>query len=107
MKPKDLITLKMRESLKETKTFKTESSFSSRPKMRKKKQNVEEESVKKEIIKLNAYDDVDEIIRFITNSKYNSQSKFCKDHFNNIKRTKTMDQNMKRLLRKNLIIERK
>ena len=107
MNPKDIITAKMKESLKETKTFKTESSWSSRPKMKKKKPKIEEEVVKKEIIKLNAYDDVDEIIRFINNSKYNSQSKFCKDHFNNIKRTKTMDQNMKRLMYKNLIIERK
>lgn len=107
MDPSDLIKKKMRESLKVTKTFnKEESTLTSRPKMKKKKKK-EEETPKMEIIKLNAYNDVDEIIRFIDNSKKNSQSKFYKDHFNNIKRTKTMDQKMKKLMNKNLIIERK
>ena len=73
----------------------------------KKKKRKEEEIMKKEIIKLNAYDYVDEIIRFINNSKINSQSKFCLEHFNNIRRTKTMDQKMKKLMHKNLISERK
>ena len=103
MDPSDLIKKKMKESLKVTKTFnKEESTLTSRPKMKKKKKKEEETP-----IKLNAYNDVDEIIRFIDNSKKNSQSKFYKDHFNNIKRTKTMDQKMKKLMNKNLIIERK
>ena len=75
--------------------------------MKKKKFKNEEEPVKREIIKLNAYNDVDEIIRFIDNSKKNSQSKLNKDHFTNIKRTKIMDEKLKRLMKKNLIVERK
>lgn len=107
MDPRDLIRLKMKDSLSKEKTFPKEgSSLTSRPKMKKRKQKVEE-VVKKEVIKLNAYDDVDEIINFIDKSRKNSQSKFCKDHFNNIRRTKTMDQKMKNLMYKNLIIERK
>ena len=107
MDPRDLIKKKMKESLIEVKNFNKESSSStSRPKMKKKKRK-EEEIMKKEIIKLNAYDYVDEIIRFINNSKINSQSKFCLEHFNNIRRTKTMDQKMKKLMHKNLISERK
>ena len=92
MDPRDLIKMKMKESLTDVKAFNKEgSSLTTRPKMKKKKK-IEEEVVKREIIKLNAYNDVDEIIRFINNSKKNSQSKLCKEHFNNIKRTKTMDQ---------------
>ena len=107
MDPRDLIKKKMRDSLSETKTFNNkESTLTSRPK-KKKKKKIEEEIPKKEIIKFNAYRDVDEIIKFIDNSKKNSQSKFYKDHFNNIRRTKTMDQKMKKLMYKNLIIERK
>ena len=107
MDPSDLIKMKMKKSLSMTKKFnKEESTLTSRPKMKKKKKK-EEETPKMEIIKLNAYDDVDEIIRFIDNSKKNSQSKFYKNHFNNIRRTKTIDQKMKKLMNKNLIIERK
>jgi len=107
MDPTDLIRLKMKESLSKEKTFPKEgSTLTSRPKMKKRKQKVEE-VVKTEVIKLNAYNDVDEIINFIDKSRKNSQSKFCKDHFNNIRRTKTMDQKMKNLMYKNLIIERK
>ena len=97
----------MKESLNEVKTFnKDRASSTQKPKMKKKK-SIEEKAVKKEIIKLNSYNDVDEIIRFIDNSKYNSQSKFCKNHFKNIQRTKAMDLNMKKMMIKNLIIERK
>ena len=107
MDPRDLIKMKMKESLTDVKDFNKEGpSLTTRPKMKKKKK-IEEEVVKREIIKLNAYNDVDEIIRFINNSKKNSQSKLCKEHFNNIKRTKTMDQKMKKLMYKNLIVERK
>ena len=107
MDPRDLIRLKMKKSLSKEKTFPKEGwTLTSRPKMKKRKQKVEE-VVKTEVIKLNAYNDVDEIINFIDKSRKNSQSKFCKDHFNNIRRTKTMDQKMKNLMYKNLIIERK
>jgi hypothetical protein len=107
MDPSELIKKKMKESLNEVKTFnKDRASSTQKPKMKKKK-SIEEKAVKKEIIKLNSYNDVDEIIRFIDNSKYNSQSKFCKNHFKNIQRTKAMDLNMKKMMIKNLIIERK
>lgn len=107
MDPRDIIRMKMKGSLSEKKNFnQTGSSLTSRT-YRKKKNKIQEEIPKKEIIKLNAYNDVEEIIKFIDSSKKNSQSKFCKDHFNNIKRKKTMDQKMQKLLYKNLIIERK
>ena len=108
MNPSDVIRNRMKASLSETKSFNKEGfSLTSRPKMKKKKFQKEEEPVKREIIKLNAYNDVDEIIRFIDNSKKNSQSKYNKDHFTNIKRTKIMDEKLKKLMHKNLIIERK
>ena len=74
---------------------------------KKKIREQEEESPKKVVIKLNAYRDVDKIISFIDNSRKNSQSKYCKDHFKNIKGTKTMDQYMKNIVNKNSIVERK
>ena len=108
MNPSDVIRNRMKASLSETKSFNKEGfSLTSRPKMKKKKFQKEEQPVKREIIKLNAYNDVDEIIRFIDNSKKNSQSKYNKDHFTNIKRTKIMDEKLKKLMHKNLIIERK
>ena len=106
MDPRDLIKMKMRESLSQDKAFaKDGNTLTSRPKFRKKKKK-ELEVVKKEKIRYNAYDDVDKILAFIDNSKKNSQSKFCKDHFNNIQRTKTMDQKKNNLIYKNLIVEK-
>ena len=105
MDTRELIKLKMRESLGQPKNFTQQSSLTSRS-FRKKKKSEQEEEFKKEIIKLNAYNDVDLILKFIDTSKRNSQSKLCKDHFNNIRRTKTMDKYMKNLLNKNLIIEK-
>ena len=109
MNPSDIIRSRMKASLSETKSFNKEGfSLTSRPKMKKKKfQKEEDEPVKREIIKLNSYNDVDEIIRFIDNSKKNSQSKLNKNHFTNIKRTKIMDEKLKKLMHKNLIVERK
>ena len=110
MNPSDLIRNRMKASLSEPKNFNKDGfSLTSRPKMKKKKfhKDEEEQPVKREIIKLNGYNDVDEIIRFIDNSKKNSQSKLNKNHFTNIKRTKIMDEKLKRLMFKNLIVERK
>ena len=59
---------------------------------------------KKEVVRLNAYKDINKIIDFIENFKKESQSKLCKDHFMNIKITKSMDINLKNMLRKNGII---
>ena len=42
----------------------------------------------KKFKRLNAYDDVTKIINFIDNSKSNSQSKVCRNHFANIQITK-------------------
>ena len=105
----ELIKLRMRESLSQPKNFAKRDRFStlSTPKFRKKKKKGQDEVVKKEAIKLDAYKDVDTILKFIDDSKRHSQSKYCKEHFNNILRTKSMDQNMRNLLRKNLIIEKK
>ena len=55
----------------------------------------------KRVIKLNAYKDINTIMDFIENSKKESQSKLCKDHFNNIKMTKSMDINLKKMMKKN------
>ena len=105
----ELIKMRMRESLSQPKNFGKRDRFStlSTPRFRKKKKKGQDEVVKKETIKLDAYNDVDTILKFINDSKRHSQSKYCKEHFNNILRTKSMDQNMKTLLRKNLIIEKK
>ena len=107
--PDELIKLRMRESLSQPKNFVKKDRFSalSTPKFKKKKKKDKDEVVKKETIKLDAYKDVDTILKFINDSKRHSQSKYCKEHFNNILRTKSMDQNMRNLLRKNLIIEKK
>ncbi len=106
MDPRELIQTKMKESLSQDKSFPKEgSTLTSRPRFKKKKKK-EEEVVKKQIIRYNAYDDVDKILSFIDNSKRNSQSKLCKAHFNNILRTKTMDQQKNNLMQKNLIIEK-
>ena len=104
----ELIKLRMRESLSQPKNFTKGDRFStlSTPKFKKKKKKGQDEVIKKETIKLDAYKDVDTILKFINDSKRHSQSKYCKEHFNNILRTKSMDQNMKNLLRKNLIIEK-
>ena len=105
----ELIKLRMRESLSQPKNFGKRDRFStlSTPKFRKKRKKGQDEVVKKETIKLDAYNDVDTILKFINDSKRHSQSKYCKEHFNNILRTKSMDQKMRNLLRKNLIIEKK
>ena len=108
---KELIKLKLRESFSQPKKFVKEDSFSllstGRSFRKKKIKEQEVESPKKVVIKLNAYRDVDKIISFIDNSRKNSQSKYCKDHFKNIKGTKTMDQYMKNIVNKNSIVERK
>jgi len=111
MDPKELIKLKLRESFSQPKKFVKEDSFSllstGRSFRKKRIKEPEPESPKKVVIKLNAYRDVDKIISFIDNSRKNSQSKYCKDHFKNIKGTKTMDQHMKSIANKNSIVERK
>ena len=57
----------------------------------------------KNLIKLNAYNDVNKIIDFIDKSKRNSQSKICKEHFLNIQSTKSMNNSLQKMLQKNEI----
>ena len=56
---------------------------------------------KKKFKRLNAYNDVSKIITFIDKSNMNSQSKICRNHYDNIKITKNMDTVKERLLIKN------
>ena len=62
--------------------------------------NIKKET-KKKFRRLNAYNDVSKIITFIDKSNMNSQSKICRNHYDNIKITKNMDTVKERLLIKN------
>ena len=62
--------------------------------------NIKTETGKK-FKRLNAYNDVSKIITFIDKSNMNSQSKICRNHYDNIKITKNMDTVKERLLIKN------
>ena len=64
--------------------------------------NIKTETTKK-FKRLNAYNDVSKIITFIDNSNINSQSKICRNHYDNIKITKNMDKAKEKLLIKNEI----
>ena len=116
--PKELIRFKMVKSLSQPQIFnqnknnknvkKKGNKFITNKKILKKKHLKKTESAflpaKKKVVKLNAYNDINKILDFIDNSKKESQSKLCKDHFMNIKVTKSMDINLKNMLRKNGII---
>ena len=100
--PREIIKMKMKESLSQPKQL-----FQSVPKpknKRKKFNNIKKETTKK-IIKLDGYNNVEEIIEFIKNSKRNSQSKYCMNHYNNIKSTKNYDKYKEIMATKNEIIE--
>ena len=60
---------------------------------------------KKKFKKLNAYNDVSQIISFIDGSRKNSQSKLCRKHFENIQITKNMDKSLKKMIEKNEIFK--
>ena len=62
--------------------------------------NLKAETTKK-FKRLNAYNDVSKIITFIDESNINSQSKICRNHYDNIKITKNMDKAKEKLLIKN------
>ena len=105
--PKELIRQKMVKSLSQKKIFNKIEKV--------KKKDKREKGIKKsesaiftpgfkKVTRLNSYKDVNKIIRFIDQSKKDSQSKLCKDHFMNIQMTKEMDINMKNMLRKNEIL---
>ena len=113
--PKEIIKLKMLKSLSEPKLFsqtendgKKTSKTNRNKKVQKKNTLKKSQSAifptnKKEIIKFNAYKDINELIDFIDNSKKGSQSKLCKDHYMAIKMRKSMDINIKNMINKNQI----
>ena len=113
--PKEIIKLKMLKSLSEPKLFsqiehdKKKTSKTNRNKKVQKKNTLKKSQSaifptnKKEIIKFNAYKDINELIEFIDNSKKGSQSKLCKDHYMAIKMRKSMDINIKNMINKNQI----
>ena len=105
--PKELIKLKMAKSVSQGNIFKKQEKISRKPYMNKKftrSKSVVLSPGNKKVTRLNSYKDVDKIINFIETSKKGSQSKLCKEHFTNIQMTKSMDVNMKKMLRRNEII---
>ena len=116
---KEYIKQKMYKSLSEPKMFKNDninskySRLSGNKKYKKKDKNLKRGESAKIITKekdknfqiLNSYNDVTKIIQFIDTSKKNSQSKFCKGHFENIQITKNMDKSLKKMIEKNEIFK--
>lgn len=103
--PKLLIKLRIQDSVNNPKRLMSVSKAVEKKKKKKKKIEVKKcETPSKEVIKLNGYKNVDEVINFIDNSKKYSQSKLYKEHFTNIKNTKTVNQGIDRLINKNKII---
>ena len=105
--PKELIRQKMVKSLSQKKIFNKIEKIKKkdkRNKVFKKSESAVFAPGFKKVTRLNSYRDVNKIIRFIDESKKDSQSKLCKDHFMNIQMTKEMDINMKNILRKNEIL---
>ena len=114
--PNELIKLKMIKSLSQPKLFNKDDNIKNKKdnnknnikictsKKKLKKSASEFFPLKqKKITRLNSYNDINQIIDFIENSKKGSQSKLCKRHFMNIKTTKTMDLNLENMLKKNEI----
>ena len=115
---KEYIKQKMFKSLSEKKTFATDKTgknklyYDRKNNLKKNKKMKRSESTtnivpesQKKFKRLNAYDDVTKIINFIDNSKSNSQSKICRNHFSNIQITKNMNKTLQKLIRKNDIFK--
>ena len=94
---KEYLKQKMYKSLSEPKMFgidkndKMKGVYGKKTSLKKRKKFKRAESTgitttetNKKFKRLNAYNDVSKIINFIDNSKKNSQSKVCRDHFANI-----------------------
>ena len=112
--PKEFIRLKMIRSMSQPKYLKKEE-------MHKKKNkrdgiiNLKTKKLKKSgsatvfneshknVVRLNSYNDVNQILNFINNSKRGSQSKYYKKHFTNIQMTKSMDINLLKMIKNNAI----
>ena len=116
---KEYIKQKMFKSLSEKKTFNTERNTLKtkglgtmrkidQKKSKKYKRNesakINQENNKK-FKRLNAYRDVSKIIKFIDDSKRNSQSKIYRPHFANIQITKNMDKSLKQMIEDNEIFK--
>ena len=115
---KEYIKQKMYKSLSKPKAFKTEKDDKGKKHIGKKKnmkkllKQKRAESAKsiipetnKIFKRMNAYNDVTKIIKFIDSSKNNSQSKFCRGHFSNIQIAKNMDKSLKKAIEKNEIFK--
>ena len=110
MNCKDYIKKKMQKSLSQKQCFNREMTREERrleiqrnkknrsKKFNKKDKNKSESEKnpykRKNVIRLDAYKDVNKIIDFIDNSKNNSQSLLCKNHFNNIQLAKNINSSM-------------
>ena len=112
--PKEFIRLKMIRSMSQPKYLKKEEIH----KMKNKRDgiiNLKTKKLKKSgsatvfneshknVVRLHSYNDVNQILYFINNSKRGSQSKCYKKHFTNIQMTKSMDMNLLKMIKKNAI----
>ena len=115
---KEYLKQKMYKSLSEPKMFgndkndKMKGVYGKKTSLKKRKKFKRAESTgitttetNKKFKRLNAYNDVSKIINFIDNSKKNSQSKVCRDHFANIQMTKNMDITLQKMIEKNDIFK--
>jgi len=115
---KEYLKQKMYKSLSEPKMFgidkndKMKGVYGKKTSLKKRKKFKRAESTgitttetNKKFKRLNAYNDVSKIINFIDNSKKNSQSKVCRDHFANIQITKNMDITLQKMIEKNDIFK--
>ena len=111
---KEYIKQKMYKSLSEKKTFNTERNTTKTTKGNIKK--IDNKYIKKykrgesaklsqernkKFKRLNAYRDVTKIIKFIDDSKRNSQSKIYRNHYENIQIMKNMDKSLKQMIEDN------
>ena len=112
---KEYIKQKMYKSLSEKKTFNTERN-NTKTKTSANVKKIENRYLKKykrgesakaseernkKFKRLNAYRDVTKIIKFIDDSKRNSQSKIYRKHYENIQITKNMDKSLKQMIEDN------
>ena len=115
---KEYLKQKMYKSLSEPKMFgndkndKMKGVYGKKTSLKKRKKFKRAESTgitttetNKKFKRLNAYNDVSKIINFIDNSKKNSQSKVCRDHFANIQIKKNIDITLQKMIEKNYIFK--
>ena len=116
---KEYIKQKMYKSLSEKKIFQTGNDIGKNNKKviagkKSKKGNKQKraESAKqiyadkiKKLKRMNAYRDVNKIIKFIDTSKKNSQSKYYRNHYESIQTKKDMDKTLEKLIEKNDIFK--